>query len=142
MFRVALLALGGAAGTVARYGLNGVISGHQARSWLRWAAFPAGTLTVNVLGCFAIGVLAALTEAGTGRAWIRPEWRDFLMIGFCGGFTTFSSYGLQTLSLVRGGDWLAGFVNVAGSNVCGLVAVWLGWAAGRAFQARVAGGLP
>ena len=72
---------------------------------------------------FAIGLLASLT--------LRPEWRLFLMVGFCGGYTTFSSFGLQTLELARDSEWLYVAGNVIGSNVAGLIAVYLGWVCGR-----------
>jgi len=115
------LALGGALGTLARYGLNGVISA-------RIATFPLGTMVVNITGCFLIGLLATLT--------LRSEWRDFLMIGFCGGYTTFSSFGLQTLNLARDGEWLYVALNVVASNVLGLLATYAGWVCGRAITIR------
>ena len=119
MKRLVFLALGGALGTLARYGLNVLVS-------QRIATFPLGTMIVNITGCFVIGVLAALT--------LRSEWRDFLMVGVCGGFTTFSSYGIQTLNLARDGEWLFVTLNVVGSNVLSLVAVYLGWVLGRLLQ--------
>lgn len=133
MFKLLLLALGGALGTLARYGLNGLIS-------TRVATFPLGTLVANVTGCLAIGFLAAITGPALGRTWLKPEWRDFLMIGFCGGYTTFSSFGLQTLNLARDGEWLYVAANVIGSNILGLVAVYLGWVLGRFVQAKFHGG--
>ncbi len=133
MFRLLLLAVGGALGTLSRYGLNGVIS-------QRVATFPLGTMVINSTGCFVIGFLAAISGPALGRAWLKPEWRDFLMIGFCGGYTTFSSYGLQTLNLARDGEWLYVAGNVIGSNVLGLVAVYLGWVLGRFLQAKFHGG--
>ena len=120
MLRLCILALGGALGTLARYGLNGVISTHT-------PTFPLGTLLVNVTGCFVIGLLAPLA--------LRPEWRLFLMVGFCGGFTTFSSFGLQTLDLARDSEWLYVAANVIGSNALGLFAVYLGTVCGRFLQA-------
>lgn len=119
-----MLALGGALGTLARYGLNGVISA-------RVATFPLGTMIVNATGCFAIGLIAAVSGPATGRVWLKPEMRDFLMVGLCGGYTTFSSFGLQTLNLARDGEWLYVAANVIGSNVLGLLAVYLGWICGR-----------
>ena len=133
MLRMIMLAVGGALGTLARYGLNGVISA-------RIATFPLGTLVVNVTGCFAIGFISAVSGPGTGRAWLKPEWRDFLMVGFCGGYTTFSSYGVQTLNLARDGEWLHVAGNIIGSNVLGLGAVYLGWVASRFLQAKLHGG--
>jgi fluoride exporter len=116
MLKVLLLAVGGALGTLARYWLSGVVSD-------RVATFPLGTMVVNVTGCFVIGLLAALT--------LRTEWRLFLIYGFCGGYTTFSSFGLQTLELARDGEWLYAASNIIGSNVACLLAVYLGWVSGR-----------
>ncbi len=129
MFKLLLLALGGALGTLARYGLNGVISA-------RVATFPLGTMIVNITGCFVIGFLAAVSGPAMGRVWLRPEWRDFWMIGFCGGYTTFSSYGLQTLTLARDGEWLYTALNILGSNALGLAGVYIGWVLGRAIISR------
>ena len=140
MFRLLLLIIGGALGTLARYGLNGVISAHQSKHFPLVAVFPLGTLVINVTGCFAIGVIAAVSGPAAGRVWIKPEWRDFLMVGFCGGYTTFSSYGLQTLNLARDAEWLGVALNILGSNVLGLLATWLGWVGGRLFQSRFHGG--
>ena len=122
MQRLLLLALSGALGTMARYGLNGLIS-------QRIATFPLGTMTVNIAGCFVIGLLAPLA--------LRPEWRLFLMVGFCGGFTTFSSYGIQTLELARDGEWFAVALNILGSNTLSLLAVYLGWVCGRALHGDI-----
>src|SRR5437660_110915 len=133
MLKLLLLALGGAFGTLARYGLNGVISA-------RVATFPLGTLIVNITGCFAIGLIAAVSDPSFGRAWLKSEWRDFLTIGFCGGYTTFSSYGLQTLNLAGDREWFSVTANVVGSNVLGLLAVYLGVFVGRFVQARLHGG--
>lgn len=116
MLKILLLALGGALGTLARYGLNGIVA-------TRVATFPLGTMVVNVSGCFVIGLLAPLN--------LRSEWRLFLMIGLCGGYTTFSSFGLQSLELARDSEWLYIAGNVIGSNVLGLGAVYLGWVCGR-----------
>ena len=133
MWTMLFLAVGGALGTLARYGLNGVVSA-------RAATFPLGTMVVNITGCFAIGFIAAISDPSFGRAWVKTGWRDFLMVGFCGGYTTFSSYGLQTLSLARDSEWLFAGLNIVGSNILGLVAVYLGWALGRLVQARLHGG--
>ena len=116
MMKLLVLAFGGALGTLARYGLNGVISE-------RFVTFPLGTMIVNITGCFVIGLLAPLT--------LRSEWRNFLMIGVCGGYTTFSSFGLQTLNLARDGEWLFVALNIIGSNLLGLLAVYAGWVCGR-----------
>jgi CrcB protein len=127
------LAVGGALGTLARYGLNGLISA-------RVATFPLGTMLVNVTGCFAIGFIAAVSDPSLGRVWLKTGWRDFLMVGFCGGYTTFSSYGLQSLNLARDSEWLFVMLNILGSNLLGLVAVYLGWVSGRLLQSKFHGG--
>jgi CrcB protein len=116
MLKLVVLALGGALGTLARYWLSGVVSD-------RAGTFPLGTMVVNVTGCFIVGLIAAMA--------LRPEWRLFLIYGFCGGYTTFSSFGLQTLNLARDGEWFYVAANIIGSNVLGLVAVYLGWICGR-----------
>ena len=116
------IALGSALGGAARYGCVGL-----AARWLG-AAFPWGTLLVNVSGSLVIGFLAALM-APDGRLLATPDTRAFLMIGILGGFTTFSSFSLETLNLVRDGEWLFAFVNVVLSVLLCLVAVWLGHAA-------------
>jgi len=134
MWTALFLAVGGAIGTLARYGLNGVISA-------RVATFPLGTMLVNISGCFVIGFIAAVSDPSFGRAWLRTGSRDFLMVGICGGYTTFSSFGLQTLNLARDGEWFLVALNIIGSNVLGLVAVYLGWVLGRFVQAKFHGGV-
>lgn len=119
------VALGSAAGGMARYGLSGL----AARSF--GSLFPWGTLIVNVTGSALIGLLAA--SAAPGARWLlSPDARALLMIGFCGGFTTFSTFSLETLNLVRDGEWLWAGGNVVFSVVLCLVFVWLGYAAGAA----------
>ena len=140
MVKLLLIGFGGALGTMARYGVNGWVSGAQARLPSATALFPLGTMVVNVTGCFVIGWLSAVCGPALERVWMRPEWRDFLMIGFCGGYTTFSSFGLQTLALGRDGEWLWAGVNVIGSNAAGLFAVYLGMVCGRAMYLNMNGG--
>ena len=96
--------------------------------------FPWGTLLVNVSGSFAIGLLAALAEPA-GRRFIGPTGRQFFMYGVCGGYTTFSSFSLQTLELMRDGDWFKAGGNAVGSVVLCLLGVWLGYAVGTGFNA-------
>ena len=140
MFKLLLLALGGAIGTLARYGFNGLISSHQSKH-LPWAAvFPLGTVLVNVTGCFVIGFIATVSSPAMGRAWMKPEWRDFWLVGFCGGYTTFSSYGLQTLNLARDAEWLSVALNIVGSNVLCLLAVYLGRVCALWLGTRMHGG--
>jgi len=121
------IAFGGALGSVARYWFSGVIGRQFGET------FPWGTLLVNISGSFAIGVLAALAEPG-GRRFIGPTGRQFFMYGVCGGYTTFSSFSLQTLELIRDGDWFKAGTNAAGSVVLCMAAVWLGYALGTGFN--------
>ena len=113
------IGLGGALGTVSRYWLSSAVAAGFGE------LFPWGTLIINVTGSFAIGFFATLTGP-QGVVLARPEVRSFFMIGFCGGYTTFSSFSLQTLTLARDGQWLAAGGNVVASNVGCLAAVWLG----------------
>lgn len=108
------VAIGGALGSVSRFWLNNFITARTGEG------FPWGTLLINVLGSFAIGVIAALP--GTSD----PA-KKFLMAGVCGGFTTFSAFSLQTLELTQRGEWLRAGGNILGSVILCLVAVWLGW---------------
>ena len=114
------IGLGSALGGMARYGCSGLAVRYIG------AAFPWGTLIVNVSGALVIGFLAALAAAD-GRLLISPDARAFLMIGLCGGFTTFSAFSIETLDLARDGDWLWAGANVVLSVVLCLLAVWLGY---------------
>jgi len=87
--------------------------------------FPWGTLIVNVVGSFIIGFFATLTGPD-GRIFVGTTARQFVMVGLCGGYTTFSSFSLQTLNLVSDGEWVQASFNIAGSVVLCLLAVWLG----------------
>ena len=114
-----LIALGGAIGSVTRFALSGFVAQHFGET------FPWGTLIVNVAGSFVIGFFGTLTGP-EGRFLVGPGGRQFFMTGVLGGFTTFSSFSLQTLNLARDGEWLYAGGNVAGSVVACLLAVWLG----------------
>jgi fluoride exporter len=114
------IALGSALGGMARYGCSGL-----AARWLG-ADFPWGTLIVNVSGSLLIGFLATML-APDGRLLAPPDVRAFLTIGLLGGFTTFSSFSLETLNLARGGEWLWAGANIALSVAACLFAVWLGY---------------
>lgn len=114
-----LIALGGALGSVARFWLSGVVAN------LFGETFPWGTLLINVTGSFVIGFFFTLTGPD-GRLFVSGNTRQFFMTGICGGYTTFSSFSLQTLNLAREGEWLRAGGNVAGSVACCLIAVWLG----------------
>jgi CrcB protein len=112
------LGLGGALGTIARFWVNGLVSKY-------FETFPMGTLVINVTGSFAIGFFATLTDTD-GRWLVSPTFRTFFMVGICGGYTTFSSFSLQTLNLVRDGEWLYAGLNALSSFALCLIAVWLG----------------
>lgn len=118
MTRVLLVGAGGFLGSVARYLLSGV-----AQTLFRTAAFPAGTLAVNLVGCLAIGALSQLAEA---RGAFGGESRAFLFAGVLGGFTTFSAFGNETVNLVRDGSTALAALNVAGQVAGGLLCVWAG----------------
>lgn len=113
------VAVGGALGTVARYWLSGVIAHAVGQT------FPWGTLAINVAGSFVIGFFGALTGPD-GRLLVSGTMRQFVMIGVCGGFTTFSAFSWQTLNLMNEGEWAAAGWNVLGSVVLCLVFVWFG----------------
>jgi CrcB protein len=125
------IALGGALGSIARFGCSSL----AAR--LVGEAFPWGTLVVNVVGSFVIGFFAALTGPD-GRLLAAPDARQFVMVGVCGGFTTFSSFSLQTLNLMRDGDVLRAGGNVVGSVVLCMIAVWLGYLAATTLNGAAA----
>ena len=119
MGNVLLVGAGGFIGSIARYLLGGWVQRVLDNPWLPW-----GTFAINVLGCLIIGVLAGLSDT---RQAITPEARLFLMIGILGGFTTFSSFGLETFRLLQDGQWAAAAANAVGSVLVGLVAVWFGY---------------
>ena len=100
-------------------------------------SFPWGTLAVNVLGSALIGLLAGLSDSA--RMPLSADVRGFLMVGVMGGFTTFSSFSLQTLTLAQDGDWLRAGGNVAASVAGCLAAVWLGGLVGAQFNAANGG---
>lgn len=111
--------LGGAVGTALRFALSNWFASHYGET------FPVGTIVVNVTGCFVIGLFAALTGPD-GVFLASPLTRQAVMIGVLGGYTTFSSFSLQTLHLFNGGEWLRAGWNVLLSVILCLVAVWLG----------------
>jgi CrcB protein len=113
--------LGGALGTGARYWFSGFVARTIGET------FPWGTLIINVLGSFVIGVFATLTGPD-GRYLVGSTARQFVMIGICGGYTTFSSFSLQTLNLVNDGEWVSAGGNIVLSVVLCLIAVWAGQA--------------
>jgi fluoride exporter len=112
----------GAAGAIARYGVDRLISDAT------HGQFPWGTLTVNVLGAFALGVLVALT---TERLIVSPTWRTAVGIGFLGSFTTFSTYAYESVRLAQDGALGLALLNTVGMVALGLFAAVLGLAVGR-----------
>ncbi len=100
--------LGGAVGTGGRFWLSAFVAERFGQ------IFPLGTLIINITGSFVIGVFATLT-APDGRLLVNPVFRQFFMIGICGGYTTFSSFSLQTLTLAQDGEWLWAGVNIMAS---------------------------
>jgi CrcB protein len=109
--RLALIAVFGAAGTLARYGLQGLV---QMRIP---STFPYGTLLVNLSGCFLLGLIGQFT---LNRMVISPDWRVAIAVGFFGGYTTFSSFGWETAKMLEDGEWLRASTYVAASVVAGL----------------------
>lgn len=122
MQKVLLIGLAGLIGTVGRYALSGVIARRFGET------FPAGTLVVNIVGCFLAGLLFYLLQE---RNLVNPATRTVVMIGFLGGFTTFSSFGLQTFTLLRDGEFWFATLNIVGSNFLGLLMVWAGYTLGK-----------
>jgi CrcB protein len=120
MFAYLWIAIGSALGGMARYWCSGIAA------MLIGETFPWGTLIVNIAGSFVIGFFATLTGPG-GRIYVSSAASQFVMLGFCGGFTTFSSFSLQTLNLVADGEMARAGANIVGSVVCCLVAVWAGY---------------
>ena len=120
------VALGGALGSVARFWISGLVAGRMDR------VFPWNTMVVNITGSFVIGILAVLAGPdGRIHPLARPLAVQFLMIGICGGYTTFSSFSLQTLNLLQEGQWLYAGANIALSVVLCMIGVWLGWGTGQ-----------
>src|ERR1700716_2158359 len=117
-----LIALGGGAGSVLRYLLGGRVQ-HFAPH-----GFPVGTLTVNVLGCVLIGILTRMFL----NMETPGEWRGLLVVGFCGGFTTFSSFSIETVGLIEGGEYARAATYVAGSVLLCIMATFAGMAAAGA----------
>jgi CrcB protein len=121
------IGLGGALGSVARHWCNGLVA------TVAGVAFPWGTLVINVLGSVVIGFAAATMQDG-GRFPVGNDARLFLMVGICGGYTTFSAFSLQTLTLIQGGQWLPAAGNIGLSLVLCIGGAWLGYAAGLALN--------
>jgi CrcB protein len=118
-----LIGLGGFAGAISRYVVDGLVSDRIG------GAFPWGTLVVNASGSFVLGLLFALTAE---RALFPAEIRGPLLIGFIGAYTTFSTYMLESWTLIERGSYGPAIANLGGSVLIGLVAVWAGLVIGRA----------
>lgn len=116
------IAVGGAIGTLLRYQINLFFTARLGE------AMPWGTIFINISGSFVIGLFAALTEVG-GRLPVPPEIRAFMLVGLCGGYTTFSSFSLQTLTLIQSGQIIRAIGNVVLSVTICLLAVWAGFTA-------------
>jgi CrcB protein len=119
MKMILYIGLGGFLGAIARYLLSGLT--HRLYSG---GTFPAGTLLVNVIGCLVIGALMSLIE---DKGLFGPAVRMFFVIGFLGSFTTFSSFGYETVELLRDGQMLAAGLNILANFALGIGAVFLGW---------------
>ena len=118
MVKLLLIGLAGFAGTLTRYWLSGIIARRYGET------FPYGTLAVNALGCFVAGFLFYFMYE---RFLNSPTSRSLVFIGFLGAFTTFSSYSLQTFMLLRDGEFYLALLNMAASNILGLLLVWVGY---------------
>ena len=117
MGNLLLIGLGGFIGAILRYSVSGFVQG-----WSKGNPFPIGTLAVNILGCFVIGLLSQLAES---HGLFSPETRSLLFIGFLGAFTTFSTFGNDTMNLLQSTPWLS-ITNVSAHIMLGLIAVWAG----------------
>jgi CrcB protein len=118
MFKILLVGLGGFIGSILRYVIGGCIQ--QSANGTK---FPYGTLLVNIIGCLLIGLLSRLAEA---EEIFTAEARAFIFVGILGGFTTFSSFGNETVDLWGGEKEILAIANIAGHLILGLSAVWLG----------------
>ncbi|MBA3513816.1 MAG: fluoride efflux transporter CrcB [Pyrinomonadaceae bacterium] len=118
MVRLLLIGFAGFIGTLGRYWLSGIVGRRYGET------FPFGTLTVNLVGCFIIGLLFYLMQE---RYLVNENVRSIVLIGLIGGFTTFSSLGLQTFTLLRDNEIALAALNIVASNVLGLLLVWAGY---------------
>ncbi len=122
MEKYLFVGVGGMVGSICRYGLSGLfyrVMGDR---------FPYGTFAVNIVGCFAIGLLMSLFE---GRWLVPPNLRLFLTIGILGGFTTFSTFSYETVEMLKGGNFFLASLNIVGSLLCCLCATWGGSMMGK-----------
>lgn len=122
MGKLFLIGLAGFIGTLGRYWLSGLVARRYGET------FPSGTLAVNLIGCFLVGIFFYLLQE---RFLVNQTVRTIIMIGFLGGFTTFSSFGLQTFTLLQNGQLGLAALNVSLSNLIGLILVWAGYSIGK-----------
>jgi CrcB protein len=120
MIKTLLIGIAGLAGTLLRYWISAFVARQSGET------FPWGTLVVNILGCLLAGAVFHLTEQ-------NPTFRTVILIGLLGGFTTFSSFGLQTFNLLRDGSFGLATLNLVVSNVLGLFMVWVGYGLAKTF---------
>ena len=130
MLAYVLIAIGSALGGMGRYFVSGVVT------TLTGGTFPYGTMLVIISGCLVIGFFATLTGPD-GRWLVGTPARQFVMIGLCGGYTTFSSFSLETLYLARAGEWMSATANAAGSVILCILSVWIGYIAATALNRGV-----
>jgi len=123
MSKTILIGIAGLIGTLLRYWLASFVTRQHGET------FPWGTMAVNIIGCLIAGAIFYLTEE---RLLLTPAFRQVILIGLLGGFTTFSSYGLQTFTLLREGEFGLATMNVVVSNVVGILMVWLGYGLAKA----------
>jgi len=121
VLRLLMIALGGSAGAAARYVLAGEVQRLMDRSGMKWV-FPWGTTTVNVLGCLLMGILAPLLLER-----VRPEYRDLVLIGFLGAFTTWSTFGYEAVRFLNDGQTRAALTYVFATTAACLFSVWVGY---------------
>lgn len=123
MVKLLLIGLAGFIGTLGRYWLSGVVARRYGET------FPLGTLVVNLIGCFLVGLLFFLMQE---RYLVNQNIRTIILIGLLGGFTTFSSLGLQTFTLLQDNEVALAALNLVASNLIGLLLVWAGYTLARA----------
>ena len=123
LYKLGLIAVCGAAGALARFGLTGLVFR------IYGGSFPFGTFVVNIIGCFVFGIIWPLAEE---RLLISSELRSIILIGFIGSFTTFSTLVFETGELMRDSEWALALANMGGQVVMGLLALYLGVVIGRA----------
>lgn len=118
MQKLLIIGLGGFTGAILRYGLNNLV-----QTSTQNLAFPLGTLVINLLGCIVMGALSQLVES---FGFFSSETRSFIFVGLLGAFTTFSTFGNESVNLLRDGNHLLSFLNIGLHIILGIGAIWLG----------------